>query len=187
MRLNKFIVLLKHIFVFMVFSNACYAGGISAWEDVTPNGNKLYYDGGSDGLVKLAIRGSDIWVKEFYFYKNHIVAKTATAFYIVNEKGNKIEIFHSKLAFDKAVEEKKLDPIFIVRWFDENYGSDRFWIPFSLVLFPLPFFMPIVWIICVVSLLRQSDKMLFLKRGIVIGYPVISLFVWIISFVPQSF
>lgn len=187
MRLIKPVVVLRYIVLFVAFSNMCYAGGLSAWEDATPYGNKLYYDGGSERLVEFTLKEKEVWFKEFYFYKNYTVAKGDAAFYIIDEKKDKIEVFHNKQDFEKALKERELNPFFIVRWYDDNYGSDKFWIPFSLVLFPFPFLMPILWLICLISLFRQSDKMVFLKKTIVFGYPVIGVLVLIVYNVPQSF
>lgn len=43
----------------LTFSNTCLEEGISAWEDATPLGNKLYHDGGDDKLVELTMNGSN--------------------------------------------------------------------------------------------------------------------------------
>lgn len=176
-----------YLWMLLAFSNACFAGPFSVWEDVTPYGHKLYHDGGSGKLVELTMDDSSVWFRQFYFYKNHIIAKERGTFYIINEKANTIDEFHNEKVFKKALEEKKLDPIFITRWYDDNYGIDKFWVPLSMFLFPFPFMMPIIWLICLISLFRKSNKMLFLRKVISIGYPIIVILVWIICNVPQSF
>jgi hypothetical protein len=175
------------LFMLLAFSNVCFAGGISVWEDVTPYGNKLYHDGGNDKLVELTVNDSHIWFKEFYFYKKHVIAREDGTFFIINEKTNAIDKFHNELDFKKALEEKKLTPVFITRWYNENYGTDKFWIPFLMVLLPFPFLMPIIWLICLISLFRKSGKKFFLKKLVSIGYPAIVVLVLIIYNFPQSF
>ncbi|MBS7256304.1 hypothetical protein [Flavobacterium branchiicola] len=173
--------------MFLAFSNGCFAGGISSWEDVTPYGNRLYHDGENDELVELTVNNLNIWFKEFYFYKRHIVAIEKGTFFIINEKTNKVEEFHNEQAFKKALKEKKLIPVLITRWHDENYGIDKFWVPFLMVLLPLPFLMPIIWLFCLISLLRKTNKKLFLKKMVTVGYPAIVVLVLIIYNFPQSF
>jgi hypothetical protein len=176
-----------YLFMLGAFSNTCFAGGLSAWEDDTPYGNKLYHDGEADKLVELTIDSSSVWFKEFYFYKNYIIAKTEGTFYIINERTNAIDEFHNELVFKKALAENELNPVFITRWYDENYGIDKFWFPFSMILLPFPFLMPIIWMISLVSLLRKLNKMLLLRKIIVWGYPIIVVLVLIIYNLPQSF
>ncbi|WP_268846636.1 hypothetical protein [Flavobacterium aestivum] len=176
-----------YLFALVAFSNTCFAGEFSAWEDATPYGNKLYHDGGIGRIVELTIDDSSVWFNEFYFYKGHTIAKGKEIFYIINEKTNKIEEFHNEQAFKKALTEKKLNPIFITRWYDDDYGIDKFWVPISMILLPFPFIMPIIWLICLISLFTELNKMLLLRKIIVWGYPIIALLVLIIYNLPQSF
>ncbi|UKJ08591.1 hypothetical protein [Solitalea lacus] len=175
------------LFMLITLTSTCFAGGLSAWEECTPNGNKLYHDGEAGGLIELTVKDSSIWFKHFYFYKRHIIAEIDSTFYIVNEKNNTIEEFNNESDFKSTLNKKKLIPVFITRWYNVNYGIDKFWIPFSLVLLPIPFLMPIIWLLCLISLLFKSNKILLLRKLIVFGYPLIGILILIIYNFPQSF
>ncbi|WP_313376760.1 hypothetical protein [Chishuiella sp.] len=179
--------ILKLIIFFIVFfyCQKIFAGGLSAWNEVTPYGHEMYHDGTSSGRITLSLDSTSVSFKNFYFYKGYTIAKSDSLFLIINEKTQKVQKFTNEKKWKTQLKQKKLVPFF-QRDYDSNYSS-AFGSGFIfLILVPYPFFLPIFWLMCLISLCFPTRLFYGFRKHFSWFYPSIIILIMIIESFPQS-
>lgn len=180
--------LLFLIFIFQFFSGQqAKAGGFSAWTEKTPYGAEMYHDGTSDGIIVLSLDSQSVAFKHFYFYKGHVVARSDSYFFIINEKTQDVQIYRSEAIWKTKIDEQNLVP-FLKREYNSDYssafGSGVF---FLLLLFPIPFIIPLLWLICLISLFFPSRRFYTFRKYVAWIYPTLVLIILFFDSYTQSF
>lgn len=146
----------------------------------------MYHDGTSHGLIILNMGENTVVFKHFYFYKNHIIAHSDLEYFIINEKKQTIEEYKDKIAWESELKKRNLTP-FLLREYDCNYSS-AFGNSSTLffIFFPFPFFLPLLWIICFISLFFSNKKFYIFRKYFVWMYPGFLILIMIFDLYPQS-
>ncbi|MBV8252018.1 MAG: hypothetical protein JO154_05370 [Chitinophaga sp.] len=173
------------LFLFLLIPFRSFAGGLSAWEEMTPYNNTIAHDGTSGGWITLTMDTTTVSFKHFYFYRGYIVASADSLQYIINEKTKSIQQFTDVNAWQQAIAQQHLDPLW-KREFDDCYGTDKFGRILLLLLFPIPLLVPILWLICLISLLFPTRKLIKIRRHFSWIYPAIVVLVILYDTLPQS-
>lgn len=172
-------------FLCLMFSFILKAGGLSAWRENTPYGYEMYHDGTSSYTIMMDI-GSGVSFKKFYFYKGHTIAQSDDVFYIIDEINGKVQEYKDKNQWEKALEEKNLVP-FIKREYDHNYSSAfGSGVIFLLFFLPFPFLLPLIWVICLISLLFPTRRYIGFRKHFSWSYPAGVIFILLWDSTPQS-
>jgi hypothetical protein len=109
-----------------LYSNVLLAGGMSAWEEKTPHGNRLSFDGYSPVIIEFYYSEYQqnieypVSFNKFFFDKNYIVASADSVYYIINEVNPAITIISDSIQLKRAMDKLgiKEHP-----WKDQNYGT----------------------------------------------------------------
>lgn len=180
------VILLNVLLFLSLFQPAkVFAGGLSAWEETTPGGNTIGHDGTSGGWITLTMDTTTITFKRFYFYKGNVVATSDSSWYIANESTKRVQEFRDEATWKAAIKTQHLKP-FWKREYDDHYGSDKFGMLLLLVLVPFPLFIPLLWLVCVVSLLFSYSRFLPFRKHFSWIYPVVVILVLLANSCPQS-
>ncbi|MDR0229398.1 MAG: hypothetical protein LBI72_10085 [Flavobacteriaceae bacterium] len=167
-----------------------FCGGLSAWTTQTPYNNELYYDGSTyHVLFTLKNTNKQFDITQYYFYKGYLVAqKEENQFYLVNEKDDIVESFTDKDKWEQEIQKRNLNPL-IKRTYDSDYGGllgTNIQVAIAALLFlPLPFVLPIFWIIAFISVFIKKKQNRF-RKVFVILYPSILLVLYLLHLYPQS-
>ncbi|NIG55737.1 hypothetical protein [Chitinophaga sp. Cy-1792] len=172
------------LLLFMI-PGRCLAGGLSAWEEDTPFHNILAHDGVTVGWVTLTMDTTSLSFKHFYFYKGFIVASADSSYYIIDEEKKTIQEFGDQDKWQQAIKAQHLNPLW-KREYDDCYGTDKFGMIFALFVLPIPLFLPLLWITCVISLFFSTRKLIFLRRHFSWIYPTVLLLVLLLNRYPNS-
>lgn len=173
------------ILLFLAGTVRSFAGGLSFWQERTPYGHTIEHDGGAGGWVCLSLDTSSVCFQQFYFYKGHTIARTDSAFFIINEKEQIIQRFTNKALWQKAIAAQGLEP-FWKREYNDNYGIDKIWMPFCFVFFPFPFLLPLLWLFCLISLLFPWRWARGFRKHYAWIYPAFFIMVLLIYDLPGS-
>ncbi|MCZ4244128.1 hypothetical protein [Pedobacter punctiformis] len=163
-----------------------FAGGLSAWQEETPYGHEIEHDGTEGGWIRMQLDSTSITFQNFYFYKHYTVAYSDAEFYIVNEKTAVVQRFVNKQQWESALNKQDLEP-FWKREYNDNYGVDKAWAPLLLIFLPFPFLLPVLWLICVISLFFTTRRFYGFRKHFLWIYPVLYILVLSANAIPQSF
>lgn len=175
-----------------------FAGGLSAWTETVPGGYELSHSGGEERVAVLQ-GSSNLLLTRFYLYRGALVAeydpstasgprsKTIPAedkrHYIV--RGGDIQTFSDEDAFQQAIASQRLSP-FWPRWHDHEFGL-RGWTMIIAFMLPLPFVLPALWLICLISLFTRWRWQPRFRKGFVVLYPCLLGGILLLTTFPQSF
>lgn len=86
------------------------------WQEYTPGKNIIGYNEDARGIY-LHYQSRELQqLKEWYFYKAHIVGTLRTAegenYFIFNERNNQLEVFDHREAFESRIRRQQLRPVF---------------------------------------------------------------------------
>lgn len=173
-------------FFFIFCQINLYAGGLSAWTENTPYGHEIYHDGSADATITLSVDTTSVSFKHFYFYKGYTIANSDSDYFIINEKTNKIEEYKDQKIWKSKLEERNLVP-YIQRDYDANYSSAfGSGIIFLLLFLPFPLLLPLLWLICLISLAFSTRKFYTFRKYFSWIYPLIIAVVLVFEVFPQS-
>jgi hypothetical protein len=177
-------------YIFYIISLLCYnklyASGLSAWTEKTPYGHELYHDGTEGGWITLSLDTTSVSFKYFYFYKGNTIAHSDSFYLIINEKTQIIQEYYDEKIWKTKLKEQNLIP-FLEREYNSNYSSGfGNGIIFLLFFLPFPFLLPILWLICIISLAFPTRKLYGFRKHFSWIYPAIIFVVLMIDLFPQS-
>lgn len=170
----------------MLTSLNSFAGGLSAWQEDTPYGYKIDHDGTAEGWVCLSLDTTSVCFKEFYFYKGYTISQSDSLYYIINERKETVQKFSNEKEFLQQIKAQNLEPFF-KREFNSNYSSafgDGLF--FMILLVPIPFLIPLLWLFCVISLLFPWRWAYGFRKHFAWIYPSIIFVMILYSALPQS-
>jgi hypothetical protein len=98
----------------------CLALGTGDWEARTPGGNVMYDDGSGPKLRVIENQGFGA-IKEWYFYKDHIVLKTMEAWLVVDDVSGGRVVFEQESAWENYLKAHQLKPKLWTRWYADNW------------------------------------------------------------------
>ena len=189
MIMNKALNCIPRLLVFLLLAVPvnCVAGGMSSWSETTPHGHEMRHDGSSSGIIELYMPSNAVFFKHFYFYKNHIIAYDNNTFYIINEKTETVQEFINRNEWKEQIKKQKLKPLW-KREYDADYSTALFGRGYLIFLFLLPFplLLPLLWLICLISLLFRTRWMIGFRYHFSWSYPVVVFIVWLFEIFPQS-
>ncbi|MBV7530848.1 hypothetical protein [Chitinophaga sp. sic0106] len=169
----------------LLLTATAFAGGMSAWEEKTPKGNTIYHDGTAGGWITLTMDTTEVMFRHFYFYKGCTIATDDSLHYIINENNNTVQRFDNEAAWKAAIKAQHLNPLW-KREYNDSYGTDKFGHILLLIFFPIPLLLPILWLVCLISLFFPSGKFFAARKHFSWIYPVIVLLVIFYDNIPQS-
>lgn len=117
---------------------AILAGGLSSFQEPTPYGNTVYYDGSAGAPITfhfgetskasdtLSLKAAGTAFSDFYFYKGFLIAETDTTGTIINERDPEILFFKDKRLFSNYLNTHNLKPKIWTRWYNKNYDQANF-------------------------------------------------------------
>jgi hypothetical protein len=171
--------------LFILMPAVSFGSGFSAWSDTTPYGHEMEHDGTEEGWILLRLDTTSVSFKHFYFYKNHTIAYSDSLYFIVNEQTESIQEFTQPDRWQAALATQHLQPIW-KREYDANYSSDKVGMVLLVLMIPIPFLGPVLWLVCVISLFFSSRKWYSFRKHYAWIYPLLLLSVYIFVSVPQS-
>ncbi|GAA0565363.1 hypothetical protein GCM10009415_55090 [Chitinophaga japonensis] len=162
----------------------------------TPCKNVLRYNG-NGGPVHFLFQYPAPGAKEirpsferFYFYKGYVIGESAgNTFYVVDEKGGRIQKFSDGAAFESYLKENTLTPLLWTRWYDRFYDEANFrgLLLLALVMFPLTGLLLVLYLYSLYSLLLGRHKSYaVVKRVYAGGVSVFILLAALMQVFPQS-
>lgn len=183
---NRLIVLL--IFLLPSLGSAAY--GLADWQHATPGGHTLY-DAGNGTTLALRTNHAEVQgITEWYFYKHHIIGKTHSSYFIINETNEDTRTFPTFAEWDDHINGTGLKPRYWTRWHTDNW---RFYEQMIFLLLFLVFFifLPLLtyfvfhahkWITSEVQL-----KIKWWPLVIASGLVLLSVFRYLLDLYPQSY
>lgn len=110
------------------------------WGAQTPGGHTISDNWGPKALiVKDSFILSDL--EEWYFYRNHVIGKFSSGYFIYNEGNSTLNIFNSVGDWKNQLHQNKLDPVLWTRWYSGDWDSisinDIFFVIILLTAFGL--------------------------------------------------
>lgn len=98
-------------------------------------------------------------LKEWYFYKGHIVGKGQSYYFIFNEYKDYLQYFESETEWQSAIKQQSLSP-FYIRWLDITDSIDNL---FLIILFASPiliiFLIVVIWTVVDYRLWRNKKAL----------------------------
>lgn len=186
-------LLTRFVFLFLL-SGSAFAGGLSAWEQHTPGGNTLQYDGTSAHTAFLYLEHcgdslrDELTLQQWYFYKQHIIGKNGDSLYYVIDEGRcVVNRFTSEAAFKQYIAEHRLKPALWLR----SYDTMRTWDYFeqlcfmAFMLFPLTIILLILYLVVGVGLLLGKKKAVW-KTVLLVVVPAGVIITALLQYFPQS-
>lgn len=183
MELLRYCRLFIMFFLFVPYT--CIAGGLSAWTEYTPYGYEMYHDGTANSDIYLRMDTVGVSFKHFYFYKSHIIAHNDSLFFIINELTNEVQRFTDETEWKNELTNQKLEPLWKREYnvgYSSAFGSGLIW----LILLPFPLLLPLIWFICLISLLFPGRFLLGFRKFFSWAYPLIFFILWLFAAFPQS-
>lgn len=114
---NRLIVLL----VFLLASLRAAAYGLADWSHPTPGGHTLY-NAGSGTTLALQKSGTELeGITGWYFYKNYVIGKTHSQYFIINETNEDTRTFLTFADWDYYIKGSGLKPQYWTRWHTDNW------------------------------------------------------------------
>lgn len=145
------------VFLIFILFYSCFAGGFAYFREETPNGNILECSGNSRDVVFTFSHGGGYYsMTNFYFYKNCVIGKKESNFYVINEETHGVREFNNESHFKEYLKDEKLKPLIWTRWFNYNYDASvnaLFWWIAFFIFAPLPLVLPVLLIFSVISLI----------------------------------
>lgn len=173
-----------------------YAGGLSSFEERTPFGNRLYYDGTATGTVWFFFSPSassnendGLSFNRFYFYKNFLIAESKNTYYIIDERQRNYKRYADRLLFEEALKHHRLKPRIRTRWYDHHYDEANLkWIYFmAIIMFPLTIVIAGMYLYSIYSLaIQRSKKFKILKKTYLLTISIFMFVLFVIQTFPQS-
>lgn len=174
------------LLILMLASLNTFAGGLSAWQKDTPYGHKIDHDGTAGGWVCLSLDTTSVCFTHFYFYKGHTIAQGDRLYYIINERNETVQKFSDKMEFSQQIKAQNLEPFF-KREYNSDYSSafgDGLF--FMILLVPIPFLTPLLWLFCISSLLFPWRWAFGFRKHFAWIYPSVIFILILYSVLPQS-
>ena len=127
----------------LIFTSSCFARmGWGDWQEHSPNGTFIYNLGGGISM-KLGRDTSLVGVKEWYFYKDHIIGYSLLKdsiereeYFIASEHTRIIKKFNLQSDWDKYIDKNSLRPLIWTR----KYNGDWTFFDDGIVFFFIVFF-----------------------------------------------
>ncbi|MGN7820823.1 hypothetical protein ACTJJB_11880 [Chitinophaga sp. 22536] len=177
---------------YMLLCCPTYAGGLSAWNEPTPGGNKMEYDGTAPAMAFFYKENCDslhspVALKNWYFYKNHIIGEDGHSFFVINELRCEVQRFSNEAAFKAYLSAHHLRP-----WlWKRTYHPLHIWDYFDELLFMSFFFSPVllIWLIVVVVIvvgLLRGKKRAYWKYAFLAAVPLVYFIAALLQQFPQS-
>lgn len=171
----------KIILVLLLLFFSVYAGGFAYFREETPNGNILECSGNSKLVVFTFSYGGGYYsMTDFYFYKNHVIGKNESDFYVINEETHGVREFNNESHFNEYLKSEKLKPLIWTRWFNYNYDASvnaLFWYVVIFIFAPAPLVLPGLLLYSVISLIFWKKPRFRKARIAVISVTGISFLV----------
>lgn len=146
------------LILFSILVNITYARvGFSESTVTTPNGHYIcrcdpYSSNMTPVLIGFESRLNKL--REWYYYKNHIIGKSESLFFIFNEVDEIVILFSSKNEWLNKIDKLNLKPKIYTRWI--NIGDSQDWMTISLIILSIP--VSIILIIEVLIIFYLSKK-----------------------------
>ncbi|MBC9908796.1 hypothetical protein [Chitinophaga varians] len=169
-----------------------YAGGLSAWTESTPGGNKMEYDGTAPAMAFFSGAHCDslqfpIGLKSWYFYKNHVIGEDGSTFYVIREESCQVHRFTSEVAFKAYLSERQLKP-----WiWKRTYHPLNIWDYFDELVFMSFFFSPVLLLLLIADVvilvgLLRGKKQAYWKYAFLSAIPLVYIIGALLQGFPQS-
>lgn len=169
-----------------------YAGGLSAWEEFTPGGNKMEWDGTAPARALFWGPHCDslkdpVPLATWYFYKDCIIGGDDSTFYVINESNCSVQRFTKEWAFESYLTAHNLRPWIWKRVYNAydiwDYSDNLFFMSFFLM--PVIAIGLIFYIIVLVGLLRGKKRAVW-KYVFLAAPPLVYIIAEILQACPQS-
>lgn len=176
----------------LLLNTPTYAGGLSAWNESTPGGHKMEYDGTAPAMAFFYGEDCDtanngLALKTWYFYKNRIIGEGAGMFYVIDEGRCAVQRFTSETAFKAYLSEHRLHPNIWKR----TYHPLNIWDYLDELLFMSFFFSPVLLLVLISDMvilvgLARGKKRAAWKYIYLSALPLVYFTAALLQHFPQS-
>lgn len=176
----------------LLLSVPTYASGLSAWNEPTPGGHKMEYDGTAPALAffygeDCDSTNSSLALKTWYFYKNHIIGEGEGTFYVIDEGRCTVQRFTGEAAFSAYLSEHRLTP----RIWKRTYHPLNIWDYWDELLFISFFFSPVLLLLLIGDVvilvgLARGKKRAAWKYVYLAALPLVYIIAGLLQHFPQS-
>lgn len=163
---------LATVILMLSFTRAESRVGMSEIQFKTPGGHIICdCDPYTETPVLTGYDSSVKNLREWYFYKNHIIGYGDGYYFIFDEARDKLQVFKDKADWEQAILSQHLKPVFI-RWLDISDSIEAF---YAAIVYGMIIWIPLIFVIGIAGFMFFYVKGFNKRKLIVVGLLLLSV------------